>query len=163
MGGAMRRRGRPPHADILTPREWEVLALLRGGLTNEQIAARLDISLATAKDHVSEILSKLGVATREEAAAWQEPRRPWWRALLLWPSPKAGVAATVVGLAVVGLVLWGLLSADGEQRPSVFSLPTATTISTPSPTPTATPTVPVPALTPPGPEQEEPVTMGAFG
>src|SRR5438552_482283 len=76
-----RGRGRPPHPDILTPREWQVLALLRQGLTNEQIAQRLDISFATAKYHVAEIISKLGVATREEAAAWQpEPvvtqRRP---------------------------------------------------------------------------------------
>ena len=36
----MRRRGRPPYPDILTPREWEVLALLRQGLSNEEIAQR---------------------------------------------------------------------------------------------------------------------------
>jgi len=52
----MAKRGRPPHPDILTPREWQVLFLIREGLTNEQIAGRLDISLATAKYHVSEIL-----------------------------------------------------------------------------------------------------------
>jgi DNA-binding NarL/FixJ family response regulator len=48
-----RKRGRPPHPDILTPREWQVLDLLRQGLTNEQIAQRLDISFATAKYHVA--------------------------------------------------------------------------------------------------------------
>ena len=37
----MGKRGRRPHPDILTPREWEVLDLLRERLTNEQIAERL--------------------------------------------------------------------------------------------------------------------------
>ena len=67
----MGKRGRPRHPDVLTPREWEVLALVREGLTNEQIAERLGVTLHAARYHVSEILSKQGVATREEAAAWQ--------------------------------------------------------------------------------------------
>src|SRR5437867_13122879 len=75
----MGKRGRLPHPDVLTPREWQVLDLLRQDLTNEQIAHRLDISFATAKYHVSEILSKLGLTTREEAAAWQPPPpERWW-------------------------------------------------------------------------------------
>ncbi|MCH8814733.1 MAG: helix-turn-helix transcriptional regulator [Chloroflexi bacterium] len=40
----MGKRGRPKHPDILTPREWEVLELLRDGLTNEQIGERLGVS-----------------------------------------------------------------------------------------------------------------------
>ena len=51
----MGKRGRPRHPDILTPREWQVLDLVRQGLTNEQIALRLDVSLATARYHVSQI------------------------------------------------------------------------------------------------------------
>jgi DNA-binding NarL/FixJ family response regulator len=39
----MNRRGRPPHPDVLTPREWEVLALLREELTDQAIADRLGI------------------------------------------------------------------------------------------------------------------------
>src|SRR5213594_215922 len=62
---------RRSNLDALTARESEVLDLIRRGLTNEEIAHRLDISLHGAKYHVSQILSKLGVATREEAAlAW---------------------------------------------------------------------------------------------
>lgn len=53
----------------LTPREREVLALMVQGLTNPQIAERLVVSRATAKAHVSNVLSKLGAATRAEAVA----------------------------------------------------------------------------------------------
>jgi two-component system, NarL family, response regulator LiaR len=53
----------------LTEREREVLALLVEGLTNTQIAGKLYVSPSTIKSHVSNILSKLGVASRTEAAA----------------------------------------------------------------------------------------------
>jgi NarL family two-component system response regulator LiaR len=51
----------------LTPREREVLALLVKGLNNAEIARRLSISPSTAKAHVSNILSKMGVSNRAEA------------------------------------------------------------------------------------------------
>ena len=70
----MRRRGRPPHPDVLTPRQWQVLSLLREGLSNEQISLRLGISVDGVKFHVSEILGKLGVSNRNEAARWQPER-----------------------------------------------------------------------------------------
>ncbi|WP_159080366.1 helix-turn-helix transcriptional regulator [Nocardia suismassiliense] len=53
----------------LTPRELDVLRLVTKGLSNRQIAAELFISGNTAGVHVSRILTKLGVATRTEAAA----------------------------------------------------------------------------------------------
>jgi DNA-binding CsgD family transcriptional regulator len=53
----------------LTPREREVLALVADGRTNRQIAQALFISSKTASVHVSNILAKLGVANRGEAAA----------------------------------------------------------------------------------------------
>jgi len=53
----------------LTPREREVLALVAGGRTNQQIAEELFISVKTAGIHVSNILAKLGVGNRVEAAA----------------------------------------------------------------------------------------------
>ncbi len=64
----MDRRGRPRHPDVLTPREWQVLRLLRRGFSNREIAARLGISPGGAKYHVAEILSKLGAASRRESA-----------------------------------------------------------------------------------------------
>ncbi|MBO3746904.1 AAA family ATPase [Streptosporangiaceae bacterium NEAU-GS5] len=54
---------------VLTSRELEVLRLVAEGRSNREIAAELFISAKTASVHVSNILAKLGVATRGEAAA----------------------------------------------------------------------------------------------
>ena len=54
----------------LSPRELEVLELVARGLDNNEIAAELCISPRTAKNHVSNILSKLGVSNRIQAAVY---------------------------------------------------------------------------------------------
>lgn len=56
-------------AEALTAREREVLQMLAAGLSNKEIAARLNISDHTAKFHVASILGKLGAASRTEAVS----------------------------------------------------------------------------------------------
>ena len=51
----------------MTPRELEVLKLLVRGLTNREIATALSVAEGTVKNHVSSILSKLGVRDRTRA------------------------------------------------------------------------------------------------
>ncbi|HET7080632.1 MAG TPA: response regulator transcription factor [Chloroflexia bacterium] len=60
----------PPTVDPLTEREMEVLRRVAHGETNQQIAAALGISEATARTHVSNILSKLHLASRTQAALY---------------------------------------------------------------------------------------------
>lgn len=55
-------------ASILTGREQEVVELVAEGLTNKEIARRLEISPATVKVHVERLIAKLGVADRTQAA-----------------------------------------------------------------------------------------------
>ena len=69
----LRRLGAGSQADgpeALTPREREVAGLLTGGLSNSELARRLYISPKTASVHVSNILTKLGMSSRAEIAAW---------------------------------------------------------------------------------------------
>jgi NarL family two-component system response regulator LiaR len=60
----------PPTPDPLTQRELEVLRLVAQGLDNQEIADRLVISEATVRTHVSNILSKLHLASRTQAALY---------------------------------------------------------------------------------------------
>lgn len=66
----MREVGVPDSPEKLTERETEVLCLLAHGKANKEIAAELVIGEKTVKTHVSNILSKLGVASRTQAALY---------------------------------------------------------------------------------------------
>lgn len=61
----------PKHEQAqLTPREREVIVAIASGATNRQIARNLGVGERTARTHVSNILSKLGLTSRTQAAMW---------------------------------------------------------------------------------------------
>jgi DNA-binding CsgD family transcriptional regulator len=102
-------RGRPRHPDLLTPREWQVLGLLRQGLTNAEIAVRLHVSPDTVKTHVAQVLAKLEVHSRQEAAEWadnrEEGRAGWVGLLADWLRPiGSAIGARGIAVAAVGIV-----------------------------------------------------------
>lgn len=109
----------------LNERQREVLDLLTAGRTNPEIAAALGITLDGAKYHVSEILTRLGFATREDAAEyWRWRNRPAarlrrsLRGVLALPAAKVaagvGTAAVVAG---VGVTAWLIFGGGGQDDP----------------------------------------------
>ncbi|MET7331649.1 response regulator transcription factor [Nonomuraea sp. NPDC005650] len=64
--GRVKRPEPGPELNALTEREREVMTLVAGGLSNDEIAARLVLSPATAKTHVSRIMTKLSVRDRAQ-------------------------------------------------------------------------------------------------
>ena len=80
--------GRDDVASELTARELDVLTLVGAGKPNKEIANELDISERTARTHVSNILRKLGLGSRTQAALWAV------REGLVDVSDEAGYSAT---------------------------------------------------------------------
>lgn len=99
--------------------------MLRGAFSNAQIAERLGITERTAKFHVSEILSKLGVGSREEAAKWQQEELKHPRIVIPFPLRWGAIAkiagATLVAASAAGLAVlaWGVLSTNGIEPRTV--------------------------------------------
>ena len=80
-GGRGRPAAPPRELDQLTDREREVLVLVAEGLSNDEIAARLVISPATAKTHVSRTMVKLGARDRAQLVVYAYEAgliRPGW-------------------------------------------------------------------------------------
>jgi DNA-binding CsgD family transcriptional regulator/catechol 2,3-dioxygenase-like lactoylglutathione lyase family enzyme len=66
----LRRRGRPPYPDLLTPAEWRVTDAVRHGLSNPVLAARQGVSAEAVKYHLANIFRKLGLANRGQLRHW---------------------------------------------------------------------------------------------
>jgi len=64
-----------PSTPALTKRELQVLDLICAGMSNKEIARRLDIEVATTKSHVHNVLAKLGIQKRGQAATWMRANR----------------------------------------------------------------------------------------
>ena len=65
-----RARGRPRHADLLTPSEWRTVHAVQHGMSNAEIARRRGVSVDAVKYHVANALAKLGLADRKALRAW---------------------------------------------------------------------------------------------
>jgi DNA-binding CsgD family transcriptional regulator len=150
-----------------TPRQRQVLDLLVRGYTNGEIGQALGISLDGAKWHVSEVMGKLGVSSREGAAAyWRAYNRPaarlgrGFRGLVLSPGLRwaAGAVGVATGATLLAVLL--VLARGGDSSPAAADATPATT-STPSSSPTSAATVT--PTTAPTPEQATPVPALASG
>lgn len=63
-------KGEPVSSQVLTQREFEIAGLISEGLSNKEIAGRLYITEGTTKNHISNILSKLGLNHRTQIALY---------------------------------------------------------------------------------------------
>jgi DNA-binding CsgD family transcriptional regulator len=63
-----------PSVEVLSPQLREVAALIAAGLTDQQIAERLQIESGTVRTHVEEIMQRLGFATRTRIGVWAVAR-----------------------------------------------------------------------------------------
>jgi DNA-binding NarL/FixJ family response regulator len=71
VAGEMAKREAPTDARLpLTPRETQVLRHVAMGLSNKEIADSLEISVETVKEHVQNLLRKVSLADRTQAAVW---------------------------------------------------------------------------------------------
>jgi DNA-binding NarL/FixJ family response regulator len=71
MATSMANKELPADAGVaLTPRETQVLRLVAMGLSNREIADALEISVETVKEHVQNLLRKVDLADRTQAAVW---------------------------------------------------------------------------------------------
>ncbi|MBA4180890.1 MAG: hypothetical protein C0506_09910 [Anaerolinea sp.] len=116
------------HESELNARQRDVLKLIAAGKTNAEIGESLGMTLDGAKWNVSEVLTKLGLASREEAAGyWHWRRSPSRR---LQRSMRALFAATIgraalggAALAAGGVVAAGLLLQGGDAPDKVEPVP----------------------------------------
>ncbi|MEX0783056.1 MAG: helix-turn-helix transcriptional regulator [Dehalococcoidia bacterium] len=116
----LRRRGRPPHPDPVTPGEQRVLDLVREGKNNAEIAVRLGISINTVRFHVSHLLNKAGATSRDELHNWQPGSGRRWNFVPGLPG-LAGLKPLLFGagcVAAVGAMALGIAATrGGDSRP----------------------------------------------
>jgi DNA-binding CsgD family transcriptional regulator len=107
----------------LTERQRQVLSLLASGKTNREIGDALGMTLDGAKFHVSELMAKLGVATREEAAEWWRSQKALATRLrgfvslagFKWAGAATGAVAVAVGAVIVLRSLGGSANSNDAQ------------------------------------------------
>lgn len=125
-----------PRERELNDRQRQILGLIERGHTNREIAEMLGISVDGAKWHVSEILTKLGLSSREDAAdywhwrqGWARPLRQLLRATIALPGFKwvtaSGAVAVVAAAAGYAIVAGGAEAPARAQTDSFYLEATA--------------------------------------
>ena len=134
-------RERPHSGAPLTERQLEIAGLIADDLTNGEIAARLGISLATTKHHVSEVLSRLELGRREDAGDWYQARyrrgavRRLRAALPLTAILFGSTAIAALSVVLVaGALRGGVEISDPTPPPTPASEPTETGTAEPTAT-----------------------------
>jgi DNA-binding CsgD family transcriptional regulator len=103
------------HEHELNERQREVLALVASGLTNAEIGERLGMTLDGAKWNVSEILTKLGLESREHAAEyWRWRHGGVWARVRGWLGAPLLKVAGAGAAAVLGVGVVAALSSEDE-------------------------------------------------
>ena len=153
---------RPTHYNTrykhhLSPRQRQVLDLVMRGHTNAEIAQELGLSLDGAKWHVREILTKLSVDSREEAAHyWRQYNRPtarFARAIAglgfgggMAKAVLIGGGAVIAGVAIAGGIA-AFVAANDDGGDDLGQAPIETPTAQPS-TPSPAPSTPTPTPEP---------------
>ena len=129
----------------LTRRQREVLDLLVRGRTNYEIAQSLGISLDGAKWHVREVLARLGVESREQAAEVWRHERSWLsraRGVVAGLLHSAPVRVALIGTTAAGVsvAVAGAIYVGREDDPPADPIQSATSATAVAGTPTPSPT-----------------------
>lgn len=66
----LRKRGRPPHDDVLTRTEWSIVHAVQHGMTTREIARRRGVSFDAVRFHIANAMAKLGVSNRQALRRW---------------------------------------------------------------------------------------------
>lgn len=105
-----------PDGTKLTARQEQVVRLLDEGLTNSEIAERLGITLDGAKFHVTEIMNRFGVHSRDEAVrAWKQHTPAAPLGIPLMGFGKVAAVAVLATGAAVAIVVWAALLNRGIE------------------------------------------------
>jgi DNA-binding CsgD family transcriptional regulator/predicted enzyme related to lactoylglutathione lyase len=65
-----KKRGRPPHDDLLTKTEWAIVHAVQHGMTTKEIARRRGVSFDAVKFHIDNAMAKVGVSNRRALRRW---------------------------------------------------------------------------------------------
>jgi DNA-binding CsgD family transcriptional regulator len=115
-----RKRGRPPHDDILTKTEWSIVHAVQHGMTTREIAERRGVSFDAVKFHIDNAMAKLGVSNRQALRRWF--RTPKGSALSMQPqSENPSFVVAQISRSVRDLRASAVWYRDVLQLPHLFT------------------------------------------